>query len=91
MQSSQLALDVSNELISSLLKEELRLFTSLSYFMKMKGKIGEKLMKIEANEANIRKCQLQSELLDREMIPILNNHQKVVDKLRSLGVVVTHK
>jgi hypothetical protein len=77
--------------ISALLAEEVKLYSKIEYFMTLKGKIGERLMKIEPNEANIKKCLAQSALLDMELRPLSDRHQKVIDALKVHGVAVSRK
>jgi hypothetical protein len=89
MQVSVTAREVSSSLISSLLAEERKLYTKLEYFMTLKGNVGERLMKIEPNEANIKKCLAQSALLDMEIRPLADKHQKVIDALKAHGVVLS--
>jgi hypothetical protein len=90
MQVSSEARGVSDLVIFSLIKEESKLYVKIDYLMDLKVKLGQKLMTIGANEANIKKCLAQCKMLDDAMTPSLKQHQKVVDQLKAYGVVVTH-
>ena len=76
--------------VVTLIKEENKLYSKLEYLMKLKGSIGEKMMTLEPNEANIKKCLTQSKILDDEITPIAKKHQKVIDQLRTYSIVISH-
>jgi hypothetical protein len=88
MQVSSEAREVSDLFIFSLIKQETKLYTQLDHLMGLKVKVGQKLMTIGANMANIKKCLAQCEMLDNTMAPLLKQHQKVVDHLKAYGIVV---
>lgn len=80
-----------NEEISRLLMVEVKLYIKMEYLINMKFKVGEKLMTIEPNEANIRKCQFQLQAIDYDLKPICDQHQKVIDRLKALGVKIVRE
>jgi hypothetical protein len=91
MQVSSSAREVLDVMAFELVKQEVKLFTKIEHLMKLKGQIGEKLMAFGANEANIKKYLFQAEMLDKEIKPLSDKHQKVLDLLKSkFGIIVSH-
>ena len=90
MEVSDAARQVCDMFTFYLIKEETELYTRLSYFIDLKVKSGQRLMTLGANEANIKKCLTQCELLDSIMEPIIKDHNKVVKQLKAYGIIVNH-
>jgi hypothetical protein len=91
MQVSTTAREVSDVMAFQLINEEVKLFAKIEHLMKLKGKIGEKLMAFGANEANVKKYLAQAELLDKEIKPLSDQHQKILDLLKTkFGIIVSH-
>ena len=90
MQVSSSSRMVSDVLISTLIKVEVKLYTKINSLMELKVKVGQRLFSMGANEANIKKCTVQCQMLDDEVAPLMKEHQQVVAKLKAYGVIVTH-
>ena len=91
MQVSTESRALADALAFKLIRDESKLYTKIEHLMKLKGKLGEKMMNFGANEANIKKYLVQSEMLDKEIIPLADTHQKVTDQLKArFGIVITH-
>lgn len=90
MEVSSSARSVFDNLVFNFIKEENNLYMRLEYFMNIKVKAGERLMTIGISEKNVKRCIIQCQILDNIMEPIIEEHQKVVNKLKTFGIVVKH-
>lgn len=90
MQVSESAREVIQSFIYELVKCENNLFAELKYLMNLKNTIGEKLFSLGITESRVMKARVKLEIIDKQIEPLSNEHQKVTDQLRRFGMVVNH-